>query len=85
MRVMAITAKRRATLHAAQPPPYPEQVIFIRLTGTNWLNDFSTLVSSGTVVGGPQTKVYGVASRNQLTFLRERGVVFEEVGTGRKA
>jgi len=66
-------------------PPYPEQVIFIRLTGTNWLTDFSTLVSSGTVVGGPRTKVYGVASRDQLNFLRERGVAFEEVGTGRRA
>ena len=85
MPAMAITAKRRATLRAAQPPPYPERVIFIRLTGSNWLSDFSTLVSSGTVVGGPQTKVYGVGSRDQLTFLRERGVVFEEVGTGRKA
>ena len=84
MATMAITAKRRATLRAAQPPPYPERVIFIRLTGPNWLHDFSTLVSSGPVVGGPQTKVYGVASRDQLTFLRESGVAFEEVGTGRK-
>ena len=84
MATMAITLKRRATLRAAQPPPYPEQVIFIRLTGTNCLSDFSTLVSSGPVVGGPQSKVYGVASREQLTFLRESGVAFEEVGTGRK-
>lgn len=65
-------------------PSSPERVIFIRLTGPDWLSDFTTLVSSGTVVSGPQTQVYGVADQNQLKFLRERGVDFTEIGTGWK-
>src|SRR2546430_16712998 len=53
-------------------PPYPEQVIFIRLTGTNWLTDFSTLVSSGTVVWWAADQgVRGRVSRPAQLLTRE--------------
>lgn len=55
-------------------------VVFIKLTGPNRSRDMTTLVSSGTLVGGPQPGVFGVTSPTQLEALRSSGVAFEEVG-----
>ena len=60
-------------------PPYPEHVIFIRLTGATPLSDMTTLVGSGTVIGGGQPGVYGVTSPAQLDLLRQHNISFEIV------
>ncbi len=60
----------------------PREVIFIRLLRPNNSDDLSTLVGSGTIVGGPKLGVFGVTSPKQLEVLRREGVPFEEVGGG---
>jgi hypothetical protein len=56
-----------------------QSVIFIRLVHPNDSHDLTTLVGSGTIVGGPSAGVFGVTSAQQLDVLRREGVQFEEV------